>query len=43
MARNETGHPTGELKERQTVYVYLQLYAPFAAKSHDLQEYLSTA
>jgi hypothetical protein len=41
VARNETGHPTGERKDRQTVYIYLQLYAPFAAKSRELQEYLS--
>lgn len=40
VARNETGHPTGQLKDRQTVYVYLQLYAPFAAKARALQEYL---
>jgi len=43
VARNEAGHPTGELKDRQTVYVYLQLYAPFAAKAFDLDRYLSTA
>lgn len=42
VARNDTGHPTGEIKNRQTVYVYLQLYAPFAAKSRELQTYLST-
>jgi hypothetical protein len=41
VARNDTGHPTGQLKDRQTVYVYLQLYAPFAAKARDLQEFLS--
>jgi len=30
IARNEAGHPTGSTPEREQVYVYLQLFVPFA-------------
>jgi len=30
IARNEAGHPTGSTPQREQVYVYLQLFVPFA-------------
>lgn len=30
IARNEAGHPTGASPQRENVYVYLQLFVPFA-------------
>jgi hypothetical protein len=30
IARNEAGHPTGATPQRESVYVYLQLFVPFA-------------
>lgn len=30
IARNEAGHPTGAAPQREQVYVYLQLFVPFA-------------
>jgi len=30
VARNDAGHPTASKLEREQVYVYLQLFAPFA-------------
>lgn len=30
IARNEAGHPTGAAPQRESVYVYLQLFVPFA-------------
>jgi hypothetical protein len=30
LARNDAGHPTAAAPEREQVYVYLQLFVPFA-------------
>jgi hypothetical protein len=30
IARNDAGHPTGATPQREQVYVYLQLFVPFA-------------
>jgi hypothetical protein len=30
IARNEAGHPTAATPQREQVYVYLQIFVPFA-------------
>jgi hypothetical protein len=42
IARNEAGHPTGDTKlQREQVYVYLQLFVPFARQLMRLRAALS--
>lgn len=41
VARNESGHPSGEVKERDSVFVFLQLFAPYARKMSQLQGWLA--
>ncbi len=38
IARNETGHPTGTKPTREQVYVYLQLFIPFAKKLGEVRD-----
>ena len=40
IARNEAGHPTGAKPERENVYVYLQLFVPFARQLMRLRQAL---
>ena len=37
--RNESGHPTGEVVGRETVYMLLQLFVPYCKKMHELIEH----
>jgi hypothetical protein len=41
--RNEAGHPTGETKSREQVYVLLQMFAPYARKLAQLGDHFSAA
>jgi hypothetical protein len=41
IARNEAGHPTAATPEREQVYVYLQLFTPFARQLMRLREALA--
>jgi hypothetical protein len=41
IARNEAGHPTGAKPERENVYVYLQLFVPFARQLMRLRQALA--
>jgi len=38
IARNDAGHPTGAKPQRENVYVYLQLFAPFARQAMRLRQ-----
>jgi len=40
VARNEAGHPTTASPEREQVYVFLQLFAPFARQLMRLRQAL---
>ena len=40
-SRNEAGHPTGKLPDREATYVHLQLFAPYGRKLWQLQQHLS--
>lgn len=40
ISRNEAGHPTGTSPDRESTYVYLQLFAPMAKKLYQLQQHL---
>jgi hypothetical protein len=39
--RNQSGHPTGKIIDREQVYVLLQLFIPYCKKMHQLTEYFS--
>ncbi len=41
IARNEAGHPTGATPQRESVYVYLQLFVPFARQLMRLRRALA--
>jgi hypothetical protein len=41
--RNEAGHPSGESKSREQVYVLLQLFAPYAQKLVQLGDHFAVA
>jgi hypothetical protein len=41
IARNEAGHPTAATPEREQVYVYLQLFTPFARQLMRLRKALA--
>lgn len=40
--RNESGHPTGIIIEREQCYVLLQLFIPYCKKLHQLRKFFST-
>jgi hypothetical protein len=40
IARNEAGHATAEIPEREQVYVYMQLFVPFARQMMRLRDAL---
>lgn len=40
LARNESGHPSSERKDRDAVFVFLQLFAPCARKMSQLQAWI---
>lgn len=40
--RNQAGHPTGRIIEREQAYVLLQLFIPYCRKMYLLSEHLST-
>jgi hypothetical protein len=40
LARNDAGHPTGASPEREQVFIYLQLFAPFAKQLVQLRDAL---
>lgn len=37
--RNESGHPTGKIVEREQAYVLLQLFVPYCRKMYQLREH----
>ena len=37
--RNESGHPTGKIIDREQAYVLLQLFVPYCKKMYQLMEY----
>jgi hypothetical protein len=37
--RNQSGHPTGKIVEREQVYVLLQLFIPYCKKMYQLMEF----
>ncbi len=37
--RNDSGHPTGEIVGRETVYTLLQLFVPYCKKMHERMAY----
>jgi hypothetical protein len=39
--RNQSGHPTGKIVDREQVYVLLQLFIPYAKKMYQLMDYYS--
>lgn len=41
IARNDAGHPTGAAPQREQVYVYLQLFVPFARQLMQLRRALA--
>lgn len=41
IARNETGHPTAAKPSREQVYVYFQIFVPFAKKLKEIRDALS--
>lgn len=41
IARNDAGHPTGSTPSRENVYIYLQLFVPFARQLMRLRQALS--
>ncbi len=41
--RNESGHPTGKIIDREQAYVLLQLFIPFCKKMYQLRDYFSTS
>ncbi len=41
IARNDAGHPTGAAPQREQVYVYLQLFVPFARQLMRLRRVLA--
>jgi hypothetical protein len=38
--RNQAGHPTGKVIDREQAYVLLQLFIPYCRKMYQLKEYL---
>ena len=39
--RNQSGHPTGKIIDREQAYVLLQLFIPYAKKMYQLMDYYS--
>ncbi|OHB63497.1 MAG: hypothetical protein A2Y77_15695 [Planctomycetes bacterium RBG_13_62_9] len=39
--RNQSGHPTGKIVDREQVYVLLQLFVPYAKKMYQLMDHYS--
>lgn len=39
--RNQSGHPTGQIIDREQVYVLLQLFVPYAKKMYQLMDHYS--
>ena len=39
--RNQSGHPTGKILDREQAYVLLQLFIPYCKKMHQLMAHLS--
>ena len=37
--RNESGHPTGKIIDREQTFVLLQLFIPYCKKQHQLMQY----
>jgi hypothetical protein len=37
--RNESGHPTGKIIDREQTFVLLQLFIPYIKKLHQLREH----
>jgi hypothetical protein len=38
--RNDSGHPTGKIIDREQAFVLLQLFIPYCKKMHQLRDYL---
>ena len=38
--RNESGHPTGKIVDREQTYVLLNLFIPYGKKMYQMKEYL---
>lgn len=41
--RNESGHPTGQLMDREQAFVNIQVFIPFCRKAHELIDYFKSA
>jgi hypothetical protein len=39
--RNQSGHPTGKIVDREQAYVLLQLFIPYCKKMYQLMAYYS--
>ena len=39
--RNQSGHPTGKIMDREQAYVLLQLFIPYCKKMYQLRAYYS--
>jgi hypothetical protein len=41
--RNDSGHPSGKIIEREQAYILLQLFIPYCKKMYQMKDYFSAS